>query len=61
MSQEAGGRYLSLGELVDVEVDFRTYRGKDGTQHILLRVVTYNGEFRPPNVGGISLALTAPR
>ena len=40
-----GGRYLSLGELVDLEVNFRTYRGKDGTQHISLVVVTYNGEF----------------
>lgn len=40
-----GGRYLSLGELVDLEVDFRTYQGKDGTQHISLRVVAYNGEF----------------
>lgn len=39
------GRYLSMGELVDLEVDFRTYRGKDGTQHISLRVVAYKGEF----------------
>jgi hypothetical protein len=40
-----GGRYLSLGEFVDLEVDFRTYRGKDGTQHTSLRLVAYNGEF----------------
>jgi hypothetical protein len=40
-----GGHYLPLGELVDLEVDFRTYRGKDGTQHISLRVVAYKGEF----------------
>lgn len=40
-----GGRYLSLGELVDLEVDFRTYRGKDGTQHSSLRVVAYKDEF----------------
>jgi hypothetical protein len=40
-----GGRYLPLGELVDLEVDFRTYRAKDGTQHVSLRVVTYKGEF----------------
>jgi hypothetical protein len=26
-----GGRYLSLGELVDLSVDFWTYRGKDET------------------------------
>jgi hypothetical protein len=39
------GRYLSMGELVDLEVDFRTCRGKDGTQHISLRVVGYKGEF----------------
>jgi hypothetical protein len=40
-----GGRYLSLGEIVDLEVDLRTYRGKDGTQHISLRIVAYKGEF----------------
>jgi len=40
-----GGRYLSLGELVDLEVDFRSYRAKDGTHHVALRVVTYKGEF----------------
>ena len=40
-----GGCYLSLGELVDLEVDFRTYRGKDGAEHISLRVVAYKGEF----------------
>jgi len=40
-----GGRYVSLGELVDLEVDIRTYRGKDGTQHVSLRVVAYKGEF----------------
>jgi hypothetical protein len=34
-----------LGELVDLEVDVRTYRGKDETQHISLRVVAYKGEF----------------
>jgi hypothetical protein len=40
-----GGRYLSLGELVDLEVDFRSYRAKDGTQQVSLRIAAYNGEF----------------
>jgi hypothetical protein len=40
-----GSRYLPLGELVDLEVDFRTYRAKDGTTHTSLRIVTYKGEF----------------
>jgi hypothetical protein len=40
-----GGRYLSLGELVDLEVDIRTYRAKDGTQQTSLRLVAYKGEF----------------
>jgi hypothetical protein len=40
-----GCRYLSLGERVDLEVDFRTYRAKDGTMHTSLRVVAYKGEF----------------
>ena len=40
-----GGRYLSLGELVDLEVDLRSYRAKDGTQQVSLRIAAYNGEF----------------
>jgi hypothetical protein len=40
-----GGSYLSLGELVDLEVDLRTYLAKDGTQHTSLRHVVYKGEF----------------
>jgi hypothetical protein len=40
-----GGHYLRLGELVDLEVDFRMYQGKDGMQHTSLRLVAYNGEF----------------
>jgi hypothetical protein len=40
-----GASYLPLGGLVDLEVDFRTYVGKDGTQRTSLRLVSYNGEF----------------
>ncbi len=40
-----GGRYLSMGELVDLEVEFRTYRSKDGTQQVSLRIAEYKGEF----------------
>jgi hypothetical protein len=31
--------------IVDLEVDFRTYRAKDGTTHTSLRIVAYKGEF----------------
>jgi hypothetical protein len=40
-----GGRYLSMGELVDLEVEFRTYRSKDGTHQVSLRIATYKYEF----------------
>jgi hypothetical protein len=40
-----GGHYLSLGEPVDLEVDFRTYQAKDGTHQVSLRIVAYKGEF----------------
>jgi hypothetical protein len=40
-----GDRYLSLGDVVDLEVDFRTYRAKDGTAQTSLRLVSYKGEF----------------
>jgi hypothetical protein len=40
-----GGPYHSLGTEVDLEVEVRTYVGKDGHPQTSLRTVRYAGEF----------------
>lgn len=40
-----GGPYYGLGNLVDLEVEVRSYLAKDGQVQLTLRSVRYQGEF----------------
>jgi hypothetical protein len=40
-----GGAYLSLGELVDLEVAVNVFSDRNGVTHQRLRICTRDGEF----------------
>jgi hypothetical protein len=45
---------------VGLEVDFRTYRAKDGAKHTSLRIVSYKREFGKPAFGAAYTRATPP-